>query len=222
MIDKDTLLFGSFAKSAGSMGCRLFNTAFKYYGINAIYKSFSVSNIKDAVDSARTLNFKGFAITMPFKMKVLDYVDEMDSDVEKIGAANTIINKNGKLIAYNTDFFAAEEFLNMYYKSKYLYILGDGGYAAAVKHAAEKHDIDFIAITRKNWDMIYTLTNCLIYNCTPVINKLHKSNTYIDCLTTTKTGKELALIQASHQFKLYIDGNFQRILIKKVMENVEE
>ncbi len=209
MINKDTLLFGSFAKEAGNTGCRLFNTAFKYYGIDAIYKSFSVNDIEGAVSAARTLNFKGFAVTMPFKRKVLDYVDEVDSDVEKIGAANTIIKKDGNLVAYNTDFLAAKEFLyNNYFFTRLLYILGDGGYAASVKHAATSRGINFILITRKNWGMINTLRHSLIYNCTPVVNEVHESNKYIDCSVTTETGKELALIQASYQFKLYTGKEF--------------
>ena len=209
MIDKDTLLFGSFAEKAGNIGCRLFNTAFKYYDMNAIYKSFSVNSIEDAMNAARTLNFKGFAITMPFKIGVLDYVDELDNNVKKIGAANTIINKNGRFIAYNTDFLAAKEFISKnYYFSEYLCILGDGGYAAAVKHAARELGVDFTLITRKNWGVLDTLKDCLIYNCTPVVNKVDKSNKYIDCLVTTETGRKLVLIQASHQFKLYINKEF--------------
>ena len=47
------------------------------YGLNKIYKSFSIDNIGDAVNAVRTLDIKGFAITMPYKVEVLDYVDEL-------------------------------------------------------------------------------------------------------------------------------------------------
>lgn len=207
MINKDTLLFCSFAKKAGNTGCRLFNTAFKYYNMNAIYKSFSVDNIKDAVKAARALDIKGFAVTMPFKKEILNYVDEIDWLTEKIGAANTIVNEEGRLLAYNTDFLAAKEFISGLTFNGF-YILGDGGYAAAVKYAAKELGFDFINVTRKNWDIVPTIRGCLIYNCTPVINEIHSSNQYIDCLTTTKTGKKLALMQAAHQFKLYTNKEF--------------
>lgn len=209
MINKDTLLFGSFAKKAGNMGCRLFNTAFEHYNINAIYKSFSVDNIKNAVNAARTLDFKGFAITMPFKMEVLKYIDEMSKAVEEIGAANTIINIDGNLVAFNTDFLAAKEFISMY--SDYfdhLYILGNGGYAAAVKCAATELRFSFTLITRENWSELSTIKDSLIYNCTPVINDVDDSNRYIDCLVSTETGRKLSFIQASHQFELYINKKF--------------
>ena len=85
-INKDTEIYCSFAKEAGNTGCQMMNTAFYYYGLNKIYKSFSVSNIQDAVNSVLTLGIKGFAITMPYKIEVLDYVGVYDTGVEEIGA----------------------------------------------------------------------------------------------------------------------------------------
>tara|TARA_R110002096_G_scaffold407695_1_gene606369 strand:- start:449 stop:856 length:408 start_codon:yes stop_codon:yes gene_type:complete len=111
-INKETEIYCSFAKSSGNVGCQIMNTAFYYYGLNKIYKSFSVANIKDAVLSARYLNFSGFAITMPFKEEVLDYVDAMSEEVSWIGAANTVVNNSGKFEAYNTDYMAAIKYLS--------------------------------------------------------------------------------------------------------------
>ena len=56
----------------------MMNSAFYYYGLNKIYKSFSVDNIEHAVNAVKTLNVKGFAITMPYKVEVLDFVNEME------------------------------------------------------------------------------------------------------------------------------------------------
>lgn len=205
-INKDTEIYCSFAKNAGNTGCQMMNSAFYYYGLNKIYKSFSVDNIEDAVKSVRTLNIKGFAITMPFKKEVLKYVDKID-DSAKIGAANTVINNNNKLKAYNTDFLAASDYLKrLEVDYANFYILGNGGYALAVKAAAEVLGMAYINITRKNWEQLSSIRNSLIYNCTPVDNlkaMIHNSNTIIDCLTQTDTGKQLASMQASYQFKLY-------------------
>lgn len=212
-INKDTEIYCSFAKQAGNTGCRLMNSAFYYYNLNKIYKSFSVDSIKDAVSAARILDFKGFAITMPFKKHVLDFVDELDSSVESIGAANTVLNIKGKLKAYNTDYLAAKEYLS-YYNSistewKYFYILGNGGYALAVKTAAEELGMKPIFITRSTWDEVKSLKNSIVYNCTPVENiKVDSSNIFIDCLVTTLTGIKLATLQASYQFNMYTGLKF--------------
>ena len=210
-INKDTEIYCSFAKKAGNTGCQMMNSAFYYYGLNKIYKSFSVNDIKSAVDAVRCLNIKGFAITMPYKIDVLDYVDEASEEVIKIGAANTVINTDGVLKAYNTDHYAAKAFLNqnVYFKGgrslEGIAILGNGGYSKAVQTAIRDvgHD-EYTIITRSNWDIIKGLKECLIYNCTPVENIEHdNSNDFIDCIVKTKTGKELSWLQASRQFNLY-------------------
>ena len=208
-IDQDTLLYGSFAEKAGSKGCELFNTCFEYYQLNAIYKSFSVSSIGPAVDAARTLHIKGFAITMPYKMDVLPYLDECSEEVETIGAANTIVNNDGILKAYNTDYLAAESLLRTIppfgnLTKCVLYILGEGGYSKAVQYAAQRLNLSYTTINRANWKDIKDIQHSTIYNCTPVERvEHHDSNNFIDCIASTPTGQRLSHLQASHQFKLY-------------------
>ena len=217
-INKDTEIYCSFAKTAGNTGCQMMNTAFYYYGLNKIYKSFSVDSIESAVNAVRTLNVKGFAVTMPYKIDILKYVEIEDvvdgyssNILEDIGAINTVLNKDGKLYGYNTDYLAAKQKLKEI-KPAEIYILGNGGYAKAVKYVCSGRGQLYIpnhTITRENWSEISELHNTCIYNCTPVKNiKYHSSNMFIDCIVTTETGRELANMQASHQFKLYTGLEF--------------
>ena len=209
-IDKDTEIYCSFAEKAGNTGCQMMNTAFFYYGLNKIYKSFSVNNIEEAVNSVRTLNIKGFANTMPYKVDVLKYVDEMDDSVKEIGASNTVLNKNGKLSAYNTDSYAAMIYLELFDNKKPLYIIGNGGYAKAVKWGAKQNNFNVENITRDNWDELFDIKNSVVYNCTPIdiTDWIDKSNDFINCLVTTQTGFDLASMQASKQFELYTGLEF--------------
>ena len=207
-INKDTEIYCSFAETAGNTGCQMMNTAFYYYGLNKVYKSFSVSNIEEAVNAVKALNIKGFAITMPYKTQVLDFVDKCDDDVKQIGAANTVLNDNGILTAYNTDYLAARTFLDKSLGLD-LYILGNGGYSKAVQQAAKSLGYDYTLVTRENWDIISSIgANVIVYNCTPVEDIKVNTSQFIDCIVTTKTGRELASIQASHQFKLYTGLEF--------------
>jgi shikimate 5-dehydrogenase len=187
------------------------NSAFYYYGLNKVYKSFSINNIEDAVNAVKTLNIKGFAITMPYKTQVLDCMGAQDfcaDNVVEIGAANTVINNDGVLTAYNTDYLAAKTVLSRY-EGIDLYILGNGGYSKAVQYASKSLGYNPIVVTRENWDIVDNIQhNSIVYNCTPLEDVSVKSKYFIDCIVTTKTGKELATLQASHQFKLYTGLEF--------------
>jgi len=209
-INKDTEIYCSFAEKAGNTGCRMMNTAFHWYGLNKIYKSFSVDNIEDAVKSVRTLGIKGFAITMPYKIEVLKYVDVTDAAVSQIGAANTVINDGGRLSAYNTDSYAAMDYLDMYDTRKKLYIVGDGGYSKAVNYSATKKGFTVEKVNRYNWYVLREIRSSIVYNCTPVdiTNMVDESNDFINCLVESQTGIDLASLQASKQFELYTGLEF--------------
>ena len=210
MINKDTQIYCSFSKNRGNVGTKIFNTCFAYYGINSLYRSFSVEDIGPAVSAARCLQFSGFAVSMPFKKAVIEHLDSISVDAEQIGAVNTVVNKSGLLKGYNTDWQAAKTYLEQL-KISELYILGDGGYAQSVKYASEKLKIRYKIINRQNWDLIERLENKTIFNCTPVENiqtKIKKNNLFIDCITTTKTGKHLAMLQSAKQFELYTNLQF--------------
>ena len=163
MINKDTEIYCSFAEKAGNVGCKLFNSSFNYYGMDKIYKSFSIDSMINGIISVRTLGIKGFAITMPYKTEVIKYVNEMTDDVKAIGAANTVINDNGHLTAYNTDYLSAKEVLTDCI-GKELYILGNGGYSKAVQSAAKDLGYKPNIITRNNWSQIKDIKDSIIYN----------------------------------------------------------
>lgn len=67
--------------------------------------AFEVANqqIEDVLAGFRALNMRGFNVSMPNKMKILPYLDEVTPAARFVGAVNTVVNENGKLIGYNTD-----------------------------------------------------------------------------------------------------------------------
>jgi len=204
-INKDTRLFCSFSKKAGNVGCLFFNNEFIKRDINAIYKSFSVESIKDAVAAAKCLQFSGFAISMPYKIDILNYLDDFDITVNKTGSCNTVLIKGSTLYGYNTDYLSIKHFLESYNKPiTFLYILGKGGYSKSVQACCIEMNIPFKIITRENWDDITLLRNSVVFNCTPLENiAIDQSNHFIDCIVTTESGSKLARKQAEFQLELY-------------------
>ena len=205
-INKDTKIYGSFSSNPGNNGCLFFNEAFKKHNINAIYKSFYSDDIEKSIVAVKTLGIAGFAISMPFKEKVLEYVDEFDVSVLDIGAANTIINNDGILTAYNTDWVGVYNFfkdLNL----AHINIIGTGGFAKSIMYAFVKLGISFSIVTRKDIPNIDDISDEYFINATP-IDIQSTINTIIDARPNTDDGKKIAKLQSIEQFKLYTNINY--------------
>ncbi len=197
MINKDTKLFGSFSSNPGNNGCEFFNEKFLLNSEDAIYKSFYSNNIKKSIEAALTLGFSGFAVSMPFKSEILQYLDETDDSVKKIGACNTVIIKNNKLKGYNTDWKGVYKYL-IQHNVKSLSIYGNGGFSKSTQFACEVLEIPYEIITRKNWKQIPTYE--YTFNATPV-DIIHKN--LIDGRPHTNSGKKISRLQALEQYKIY-------------------
>ncbi|MFA7394919.1 MAG: shikimate dehydrogenase [Candidatus Paceibacterota bacterium] len=93
-------------------------------------------NLKMALEAISMFDFSGANITLPYKEQVIKYINAIDDSAKGIGAINTIVNKNGKLIGYNTDSCGAikaiEEKLRPVKLSDKVMILGAGGAARAI------------------------------------------------------------------------------------------
>ncbi|MDF2472412.1 MAG: shikimate dehydrogenase [Anaerocolumna sp.] len=144
-----------------------------HYGLNPL--------AKDNFDAfMKSRDFKGINVTIPYKKDVIPYLDEIDEIAAKIGAVNTIVNKNGKLKGYNTDFYGLLYTVDHNYikiEGKKVLVLGNGGAAKAViallQHLKAK---DIILVGRTAKDGAITYEECyqshsdgqVIVNTTPL------------------------------------------------------
>lgn len=200
-INKDTKIYGSFSSNPGNNGCTYFNRRFQEDNINAIYKSFYSDDIEKSVIAAKVLNFSGFAVSMPFKERVLDLVNGMDPAVKIIGAANTITNQDGFLYAYNTDWIGVYNFFKDINLTR-VNIIGTGGFSKAIAYAFIELGIDFSIISRKEIPSIDEVSDQYFINATPIEVKSEK-NTILDGRPFADVGKLIAEYQAEEQYKIY-------------------
>jgi len=120
------------------------NAAFQKLGLNLVYVAFKVTRneLKEAISGARSLGLRGLNVTMPHKNAVIKYLDGTDSTAKAIGAVNTILNEQGKLVGYNTDGKGAMIALQengISIDEKKMLLLGAGGAAKAIAfHAAQE------------------------------------------------------------------------------------
>ncbi len=111
---------------------KMHNATFKELGMDGIYLRFPVKEekLKEATLGLRALGFRGVNITVPYKEKVMEYLDEIPEEVREIGAVNTILIKDDKLIGHNTDKDGFRESLIEYridIIDKNILLIGAGG-----------------------------------------------------------------------------------------------
>lgn len=90
---------------AHSMSPAMHNGLFQHYEMNAHYQPLLVKrdDLKDAIKGLKAIGIAGFNVTVPHKETVIPFLDKLDPLAEAIGAVNTVVNENGKLVGYNTD-----------------------------------------------------------------------------------------------------------------------
>ncbi|MFB5762773.1 shikimate dehydrogenase [Paenibacillus medicaginis] len=105
-IDKGPVLLGVIGDPiAHSKSPVMMAAAFRAAGIEGEYRRMHVTpdQLKQTLQDIREQGFRGINVTIPHKVAVMDYLDELDEAAAKIGAVNTIVHANGKLKGYNTD-----------------------------------------------------------------------------------------------------------------------
>ena len=151
MVNTATDLYAVFGNPvAHSMGPLMHNTWFTHCKVNAVYMAFALTDIRRGMDAMRALNIKGASVTIPFKEKILEYLDGVDDMAADIGAVNTVINRNGQLWGYNTDCAGAVDPVKQICSpgNKNVYILGAGGAARAVAFGMAREKAQVFIVNR--------------------------------------------------------------------------
>ena len=118
--------------------------------IDAVYENYELPSIEDVKEVLQIPGLKGLNVTIPYKEKIIPYLDELDSMAEKIGAVNTIVIAKDKTKGYNTDhlgFTRSRQSLLQAHHQKAL-ILGTGGSSAAVAYGLEELGITYRFVSR--------------------------------------------------------------------------
>lgn len=131
------------------------NTAIQEAGIDYAYIAMPIApeDLEKAVIGLKALNFTGFNVTIPHKVNIMQYLDEIDEMAKLIGAVNTVHIKDGKLYGYNTDAIGFINPLlkeNVEIKDKTTVILGAGGACRAVVCGLIKQGIKNIILAVRN------------------------------------------------------------------------
>jgi len=122
-----------------SLSPAIHNAAFEKLGLNFVYLAFKVEDLPSAVKGLRSLgNLRGFSVTIPHKVSIIPLLDEVDLTARNIGAVNTIVIENSRLIGSNTDASGALRALTeagAALRGEKVVMLGSGGAARAIAFA---------------------------------------------------------------------------------------
>ena len=129
------------------------NSAFNHLNLDFIFLAFKVktAELEMAIQGMRSLDIHGLNVTMPHKNMVINYLDEIDSAVESLNSANTIVNKKGRLLGFNTDGIGAVKALQengVDLSSSKVVLLGAGSAGRAIAFSIADKVEDLIVLNR--------------------------------------------------------------------------
>ena len=137
-----------------SLSPKLHNYWFKENNIDAVYdkKKIDENDLENMITRLKKKEINGINVTVPFKKKVIQYLDKLSPEAEQTQSVNTIILKNDNLVGYNTDiggFIKAIKNLNLNIKGKKIFILGAGGVVPSIIFALNKMNVSKIVISNR-------------------------------------------------------------------------
>ena len=167
-----------------SFSISYFNEKFQNEGIDAVYENFEIPQIENLVEVLNVNpELKGLNVTIPYKEKVLNYLDNISPEARAIGAVNVIkVDHNGNditLTGYNSDVIgftkSIEPMLQRYHKKAL--ILGTGGASKAINYGLKSLGLETVYVSRyerpgticyKDITPEVVKEYNVIINCTPV------------------------------------------------------
>ncbi len=137
-----------------SLSPKLQNYWLKQNNINAVYDKIKLveNEIKEIIHDIKKQKIAGCNVTVPFKKKVIPFLDTLSPEAEQTQSVNTIIFEKGNLIGHNTDIFGFDKAiknLNFNMKDKKVLILGAGGVVSSIVFALKKMNVLKISISNR-------------------------------------------------------------------------
>ena len=170
-------------------------------------------------DFLKNGDFSGINVTIPYKIDVIPYCDELTETAKKMGAVNTIVRRNGKLIGHNTDYFGFSSMLQrsgVEVKGKKVLVLGSGGASVTAQKVLTEAGAQVIVISRSGENNYLNLhlhaDASLIVNCTPVGMYPNNGQSPVDLSLFANLGGVLDMIYNPSRTQLLIDAKDRGIV----------
>ncbi|AXI40172.1 MAG: shikimate dehydrogenase [Bacillaceae bacterium] len=182
-----------------SLSPLIHNDAFDYLNMNARYHAFQVKGeeLEQAVKGMKALGIKGFNVTVPHKVSIIPFLDELDESAQLLHAVNTVKNEDGRLIGFNTDGYGfylslKEHIDNTNPRDLKVLLIGAGGAARAIYTTLAKEGFAFIDIVNRTAERAHLLKENCSYETKGNVYSFQQldqtSNEYDVIIQTTSIG----------------------------------
>ncbi len=214
---------------AHSMSPAMHNDLFAFYGVDAEMFAFHIkgSNLEDAVKGFKAINLSGFNVTIPHKSAIMPLLDEIDPLAAAIGAVNTVVNKDGKLIGYNTDgtgYFAGIKQVVADVEGKTVLLVGAGGAAKAIYYTMAYEGVKRIDIANRTPQSAENLIQHCPYKTDSEVMVISEAkedfSEYDIIIQTTSVGMHPKVDQVPIQLKNLKEGTLVSDIIYTPLETM--
>ena len=216
----ETTLFAVFGNPIlHSKSPQLFNSVFNEVSMNSYYTRIRPQSAADIIDIIRTMPLAGANITAPFKQEMVALVDVVSMDAEAIGAINTIINSNGRLIGYNTDHSGVTQSLKetgIDLIGKKCLVLGGGGAARSAAYGLTRKGAQ-VTICNRTESKAKTIADD--FKCQAVSWTDFDLSEEYDIVVSTILPSVLPHFFGKLKFKTLLDASYKPSLISEVAQS---
>ncbi|WP_026674611.1 shikimate dehydrogenase [Alkalihalobacterium bogoriense] len=188
-------LFGLLGNPVGhSLSPAMHNEMFTFLQLPHYYHAFNVeeTQLEKAVAGIKALGIAGFNVTIPHKVAIMKYLDEIDDEAKKIGAVNTVVVEDGKLIGYNTDGRGYLESLldvtGLTLQQKSVLVIGAGGAARAIVTVLVSHGVGDVTICNRTKEKANTLASETMTKSISIQDAEQQLATFDLIINTTSVG----------------------------------
>ena len=137
-----------------SLSPTIHNAAYRELSLECTYIAYKIpiDELSSGIESLKSIKISGFNVTIPHKIEIMNFLDEIDDDCRLIGAANTVTNNDGILKGYNTDmdgFLDPIKNRSISIKDLNVLLIGAGGASRAIVGGLSKEHVKKITILNR-------------------------------------------------------------------------
>ena len=192
-----TKYFASVSEFPGSTGTYYYNKFFQHHNIQASYTAFKTIDLRDSIQDLVNKNYSGFSVSMPFKSRIVAYLNELEPNVETYNSCNSVLIRGSILSGFNTDIYGVRKLAQYLNQNDRIAILGMGNMGKMLMDYLLSLEFNVKVFSRSlnNWekrhaqsDIVINCTNFGTSNSNSPINFLNGTSKVFDL---TFNGKEL-------------------------------